>query len=195
MNERVDLPQWVSASEFARILDVNRSYISKLKTEGKLVTRELPEGRVQIDVLATYEVLRQGADPNRWHLAEWNERQRGLLRTKGEGDSFKVPSKNQTFWDAKTRAQMADAELKEIELAERKGLVCDRAGVESAAFEFARSAVNALLGATPRWAAAVSAESDLEVNRRFLHQQVLDVFAQIRAPELAGGSILFKVTE
>jgi hypothetical protein len=193
MNERVGLPQWVSASEFARIIGVNRSYVSKLKTQGKLVTRETDSGDVQIDVLATYEVLRQGADPNRWHLAEWNEKQRGILQSKGGGDSPKVPSKNKTFWDAKTRAQVADAELKEIEVATRRGLVCDVEGVESAGFEFARSALNALLGATPRWAAVVTLETNLEANRRYLETQVLETLAQIRAPKLAGKELSFEV--
>jgi hypothetical protein len=88
---------------------------------------------------------------------------------------------------------VADAELKEIEVATRRGLVCDVEGVESAGFEFARSALNALLGATPRWAAVVTLESNLEANRRYLETQVLETLAQIRAPKLAGKELIFEV--
>jgi hypothetical protein len=186
--DRADLANLVTQAEFARIIDCNRSYVAKLKKLGKLVLIKQEDGGELVDVQATHQVLADGADPTRWHLADWNRRQRELARNKGGGDSGKEPSKNKTFWEAKTRTQQADAELREIELAKERALLVDRAGVETAAFEFGRAVREAFMPLPARLAATLAGISDALEVRQLLEQEIRATLGSIRMPVVASGS-------
>ena len=186
--DRSDLANLVTQAEFARIIDCNRSYVAKLKKLGKLVLIKQQDGGELVDVQATHQVLADGADPTRWHLADWNRRQRELARNKGGGDSGREPSKNKTFWEAKTRTQQADAELREIELARERALLVDRAGVETAAFEFGRAVREAFMPLPARLASTLAGmENPIEI-RQLLEQEVRATLGSIRMPSLGGGA-------
>lgn len=71
-------PQFVSQAEFARMQVWSRSYVTQLKTEGRLVF----DAAGKVDVEASLELIGKTADPNRDDVKARHAENRGEKKTK-----------------------------------------------------------------------------------------------------------------
>ena len=119
------MTELVTQAEFARLLGINsRSYITKLKADGRLVMNG-----DQVDVEASRLRIIETADPNRDDVVIRWARERGQTSAL-IGDSPEETS----YASARARKEKAQADMAEMERDKRRGQLLDRAAVE-AAFE------------------------------------------------------------
>lgn len=104
--------QLLTQAEYARHRGVSRNAVARAIKEGRIV---LIDGRIDPAI----------AD------AQWqaNTRPRSDARSPGGGDHADARG---TFGTARTRRELAEASLAEIQLAEKRGELINRAGVEMA---------------------------------------------------------------
>ena len=98
--------QFATQSEFAALLGKDKSYVSRLKKNGRLVMVQTEEGE-RVDVEASKSRLAASADPSRTPQV-------------GEGNA---PAKTHhtSYNDARTRNELAKAQNAELDLAVKMG--------------------------------------------------------------------------
>ena len=79
---------------------------------------------------------------------------------RASGADIESAGDNPRFMDAKTRSEMARAELFELELATKRGALVNTSDIRRATFEKARIARDALMGLPSRLAPQLAAEND-----------------------------------
>jgi hypothetical protein len=83
-----------------------------------------------------------------------------------------------SFMSARTRMQIAVAELKELELGQRRGELVERTAVEAAAFQTYRQLRDACFGIPDRLCAQLAAEQSESGVRLVLEQELRGIFTQ-----------------
>lgn len=171
----------VSQAEFARRLNVARSYITKLKADGRIVLAE--DGGV--DVEASRRRIIETADPNRDDVVSRWAQQRGEtgIQPAGAGralieDDEEEAQRSSTYADARARKESAAADMAEMERDKLRGLLIERAAVE-AAVEDVMTTVRQSLEQQPSRIAPMLVGGDLDQIRATLKQEINSVLADM----------------
>ncbi len=106
-----------SQSQFANLIGVHKSHVTRMKQAGRLVL--LDNGMV--DVLLSKQRIAETADPARQDVAE--------RHAMGRGDTQASKNKTNGFNEAKTRRETAEAEMAEIKLGVARRELLDAAEV------------------------------------------------------------------
>ena len=130
-------PETMTQSAFARHMGASKSYVHKLKTEGRIVMT--PDGK-RVDVEASVVRVQETADPNRDDVAARWARARGkqlnIQRQAAEPeppeDDEADTSANESFASARARKMAADANVAELELRKLQGSLVEMAAVRKA---------------------------------------------------------------
>lgn len=184
----------VSQSEFARLLNVGRSYITALKAAGRLVMTE--DGKV--DVEASRQRISETADPNRDDVvSRWaaERGQTGLQATQEASASRNEQDDDEpatgTYAEARARKENALADMAEMERDKEKGRLIERVAVE-AAIEDVMTIVRQAVEQQPHRVAPMLIGQDLETARAILKQENYGMLAgmvkefQQRIRQMAG---------
>lgn len=130
-------PRTMTQAAFARHMGVSKSYVHRLKTEGRLIMT--PDGK-RVDVEASVARMQETADPNRDDVAARWARARGkqlnIQRQAAEAeppeDDEADTSANESFASARARKMAADANVAELELRKLQGSLVEMAAVRKA---------------------------------------------------------------
>lgn len=157
----------VSQSDFARELGISRSYITKLKADGRLVMTD--DGKV--DVEASRQRITETADPNRDDVVSRWAAQRG------ETVAPPPPPQNPddepatgTYATARARKENAAADVAEMERDKMRGLLIEREAV-AAAVEDVMTIVRQAVEQQPHRVAPMLVGRDLDAIRATLKQE------------------------
>lgn len=175
--------QYLSRSAFAELQGWNRSYITKLGHQGRLVV--CPENSKLVDVGATLAALLCAGSPGSDKLRKYHASMRGEkhvsahVKIDSAMDDGAVPvGVDPTYWKSKTRREGALANLAELELAVKMGHLVNRQRVEDVAFRNGRMLRDAVLGIPTQLAPVFASMTDaLEIEAKFskaLHQIFAD---------------------
>lgn len=172
--------------EFAALLGVSRSYITKLKADGRLVM----SGN-KVDVAASRILIAETADPNRDDVASRWAAQRASIPTALEEPEEESSPAAGTYADARARKEHAQADIAEMERDRQRGLLIERAAV-AAAIEDIMTAARQTLEQQPHRLAPLLVGHDLDYTRATLKQEINNVLADMardyaqRLRQLAG---------
>ncbi|MFA6121906.1 MAG: hypothetical protein WCT35_04835 [Sideroxydans sp.] len=120
-------------SKFAAIIGKDKGYVTRLKQAGRLVMVQTSKGE-RVDVEASQALLAKTADPA--HGGQDAKRGKGAEKAAGG-----------TYNDARTRNEMAKAQIAELDLAVQQGKLVDAEEARLFAADLAstfRSAIEAL---------------------------------------------------
>lgn len=125
----------LSQAAFAARLGVRRSYVTRLKQEGRLVMSA--DGQ-WVDVEASQARIAETADPGKVAVAERHAAARGAAvgdktppKTDADGDGEPAAG-TPDYQKARARREEANASMAEMELAERAGQLMETAAVRAA---------------------------------------------------------------
>ncbi|AHH52638.1 TPA: terminase small subunit [Pseudomonas aeruginosa] len=180
----------LTQSEFAARRGWSRAYVSKLKSQGRLV---LGEGG-KIDVEATEQLLAESSDPSKAGVAERHQRDRAdkgvhAHVTPTAPASLPTPSGGGSLNFQKARAHREHylALLAEDEFRKSRGELVEREVVDCAAFDVARSLRDLLMGLPTKVAGELVAISDpWEMEQRLtslIRVALEEAASQIQPPE------------
>lgn len=165
--------------EFAALLGVARSYITKLKADGRLVM----DGD-KVDVEASRKRIAETADPNRddvacrWAVQRGRETGIGASATPPPEDPEEDASAAFTYANARARKEHAQADVAEMERDKQRGLLLDRTAV-SAAVEDVMTTIRQALEQQPHRVAPMLVGHDLDYIRAALKQENNNVLAEM----------------
>lgn len=94
----------LSQAAFARHIGKDKGYVTRLKQAGRLVMLD----NNMVDVALSLQRIAETADPTRQEAVQ--------NRAQGVGDTQASKERSESFIDAKTRKEIAQAEMAEIEL-------------------------------------------------------------------------------
>ena len=100
--------QTASQSQFAKLIGVHKSHVTRMKQAGRLVILE----NGMVDVLLSKQRITETADPARQDVAERHAIERG--------NTIGSESKNASYNDARARRESAEAEMAEIKLGQAR---------------------------------------------------------------------------
>lgn len=166
--------------DFAELLGVARSYVTKLKADGRLVMT--PEGLV--DVEQSRDRISATADLNRDDVASrWAaQRDRAEAPAPDEPDAVKAPEVDTpaagTFAAARARKETAQAEIAEMERDKIRGLLIERPAIE-AAIEDVMTTVRQALEQQPHRVAPMLVGHDLDQIRATLKQENHSILSEM----------------
>ncbi len=178
----------VKQIEFAALLGVSRSYITKLKADGRLIM----DGD-RVDVEASRARIADTADPHRDDVASrWAERRDRAataaaiaLPLDDEDDLPEDPpatsalrSASSSYVDARARKEQAQADIAEMERDKTRGLLIERQAVE-AAVEDVMTTVRQALEQQPHRLAPLLVGQDLDAIRITLKQETANVLTEM----------------
>jgi hypothetical protein len=183
--------QFMTRAEFARDRGWNRSYVTKLGQQGRLV---LDSSEKLINVVATLARLSRTDDPakesvRQHHAAARVEKDVGAF-VKHDAPTLVEPSDKAAdpkYWGNKTRREGALAELAELELAKKRDELVERPRVEAMAFAAGRTLRDAVLGLPTQLAPTFTTMTDafeIEVKMRDALRQVFADAAKMTADDL-----------
>ena len=192
MNKTESDAQFLTRSDFARLKGWNRSYISKLGDQGRLVLS--PDGKL-VNVHATLALLDKSADPGKTHVAQRHAADRvdrdvgQYVRPDAPGDAEPsgAGSGDPGYWESKARRESALADMAELELQARLKKLVDRALVESTVEALHRTLRDALMGLPTRLAPEFSSMTDafeIEVKLRDALRALLTDLSKKTAQDL-----------
>lgn len=144
-------PTLVTQAEFAKLIDKNKSYVTRLKQAGRLVLTE--DGLVDLE--ASHARLAETADPGR----------------APQGGAGQPPVKVTSYNDARTRNELAKAQTAELELAVKQGKLVDADEARLFAADLAASFRAALEILPDRLAPELVALKDTEAVRAVLVEE------------------------
>ena len=165
----------VKQIEFARLLGISRSYITKLKADGRLVVTD--DGLVDVEL--SRALITETADPNRddvatrW-AAERTQKAAPAAATESEIDE---PA-SRTYADARARKEHAQADIAEMERDKQRGQLIERAAVE-AAFEDVMTALRQSLEQQPHRVAPMLVGLELDAIRATLKQEINGALSEL----------------
>lgn len=189
--------QFVSRADFARMRGWNRSYVTKLSQQGRLVLS--PDGKL-VDVPATLARLSESSDPGRAHVAARHAADRtekhvsAYVRPDAPSGDGVVPPKagadgvdESGYWKSKGRREAALAEMAELELQSKMGALVDRAKVEHAVESLHRMLRDNVLGLPTRLAPELASMTDafeIEVKMRTAIRALLEDLSKLTTQDL-----------
>jgi len=178
----------VKQIEFAALLGVSRSYITKLKADGRLIM----DGD-RVDVEASRARIADTADPHRDDVASrWAERRDRAATAAAIGlpldDEDDLPedppatsalrSASSSYVDARARKEQAQADIAEMERDKTRGLLIERQAVE-AAVEDVMTTVRQALEQQPHRLAPLLVGQDLDAIRITLKQETARILGEM----------------
>lgn len=178
----------VKQIDFAALLGCSRSYVTKLKGDGRLVMVG-----DQVDVEASRARILDTADPNRDDVARRWATQRGRpIAVSGEPDPLgaaeqpeiapedapRRDSATSSYVDARARKEQAQADLSEMERDKMRGVLIERVAVE-AAIEDVMTTVRQALEQQPHRVAPMLVGQDLDYIRATLKQETAAVLGEM----------------
>jgi len=157
----------VSQSEFARIIGVNsRSYITKLKADGRLV---MAGDRVSVE--ESIQRILETADPNRDDVvARWARGRRQASRPTPPEEKEEVKGES-TFVIARSRKEQAMADMSEMERDRKRGQLLGKNAVETA-FKDVLTTLRQSLEQYPNRVAPMLVGQDLNTIRALLKKEI-----------------------
>lgn len=189
-------PLHLKRAEFARQQGWDRSYITKLGKQGRLI---LSPDQKMVDVEATLAVLRKTDDPGKEHVRQLHaagrtEKHVGIHVKHDAPSDDELPAGNSadaTYWESKARRESALAELSELELAKKRGGLVELPRVEAIAFAAGRTLRDSVLGLPTQLAPVFASMTDafqIEVKMRDALRQVFADAAKMTADDLTRAS-------
>jgi hypothetical protein len=125
--------QVVSQAEFARLIGVERSYVTALKKAGRLVLNAI--GNVLVE--ESRRRIAETADPGKSGVVERHARnreeqnatvgQKNLPKTESDSSDGDEPVASPDYQAARARKELANAQLAEMEVREKAGELFDAA--------------------------------------------------------------------
>lgn len=168
----------VSFSEFARVLDVSPSYVTKLRDAGRLVLTGDGK-RVVVEASRVRIKETESGSPQHTAARESHARRRGAGNENGRDvdppDSPRSPETSRAYWERREAA--ARAQTREIELAKLRGELVETAVVRAAGIE-AGGVLRSTLENVPDQLAPLLAEGDPEREAR-IYAQLRDHIEQV----------------
>lgn len=180
-------PQYLTRAEFARARGWNRSYVTKLGQQGRLV---LDPTEKLVDVVATVARLRRTEDPSKESVRQRHAASRDGVDVPADtpsGDAGAVGT-DPKYWGNKTRREGALAELAELDLAKKRSELVDRKQVEAMAYAAGRTLRDTVLGLPTQLAPVFTTMTDsfeIEVKLRDALRQVFADAAKMTAEDLS----------
>lgn len=150
-------PGVVSSKEYAAQRGVSPSYISKLKRLGKLAPPALLSNG-DINVVLADQMLGNAPLLDDTPTAS----------SRGAGPNYA---------EERARREAADAQLKELKLADQRALLLTKADAGRATFDVFRALRDALLAISPRHAEELAAETSPRLVEHLLTKAITDVLA------------------
>ena len=166
------MSQALKQIDFAALIGVARSYVTKLKADGRLVLTA--DGRVDVD--ASCARIAETADPNRddvasrWAAARGRETGLQAPPATGDPDEGEGESASRTYADARARKEHAQADIAEMERDQKRGQLIERAAVEGA-FEDILTTLRQSLEQQPHRVAPMLVGLELDALRATLKQE------------------------
>jgi len=154
----------MNQSEFARHINADRSYVTQLKTAGRLI---MQEGKV--DVEASIKKIEETKDPSKAGVAERHAKERQTIKAKPEADNAKEIDSYQSSRSKKEKYAALQAQIayeKEI------GLLLVTQEAKSAVADGDAIIRNRLESLPDLLAPQLAAESDEQKIRAMLIDQV-----------------------
>jgi hypothetical protein len=184
---------FLTRAKFAELQGWNRSYITKLGNQGRLVLT--PDGK-QVDVRATLAKLSASSDPVKGYVADRHAADR-MERDVGQHTRHDAPADDAPegggesgYWVSKARRESALADMAELELEARLKKLVDRAQVEAAVEALHRMLRDQLLGLPTQVAPELAAMDDpfqIELKLRGALRTLLDDLSKLTAQGLQEG--------
>jgi hypothetical protein len=176
-----DQRRYVRRSEFAALQGWSKAYVTELGHKGRLVLG--PDSKL-VDVDATRALLQHSSDPARTSTRRRHSLGRlgrdlgaGVLPASSSAAAPGAGDSDPNYWCTKTRREGALAELAELELAQRRGVLVDRARVESMAYASGRMLRDTVLGLPTQLAPQIAAMTDVSEIEAKLRTAFRQVFA------------------
>lgn len=179
---------WVSRARYADMRGWNRSYVTKLGQQNRLVLSE--DGR-HVNVEATDRLLTQSADPGKAHVAQRHQIGR-VDRAVGQhirpdapifGDpppaARAADPDGDGYWSAKGRREKSLAQMAELELQERMKALVRRDQVVTATQAVHRMLRDSLLGMPTRLAPELAAMTDAFEVERLMREAISGILSDL----------------
>lgn len=167
------MPRWGTGADLARELGLSRQAVSKAEKSGRISK----SANDKFDLDAAKIQYRLHTDPEQ-QIKSLQQRSEILIPDRaGEftgGDAASLIA-------AKARREAAEAELSELELAEKRGQVMSVADHRRIIFVMARSMRDALLQIPSRSGSLLAAEGDATACRRIVEAEIRTALQQIAA--------------
>lgn len=191
--------RWGSGSELARELGITRQGVHKAEKSGRITRAanglfDLDAARIQFRLHTDPEqqlrsIQQRPETPTTFGVGG---SQAGASAAGGATDIV-VPERGVEFTGdaaalvaAKARREAAEADLAELELAEKRGAIMSSADHRAIVFRIARTLRDALLQVPARTAALLAAESDQAACQRILEAEIRAVLQQLQQIDRAG---------
>ncbi len=152
-------PETATLAQFARVMGVGRSYITKLKQHGRLV---LSDDGKRVLVEASKQRIKDTG---------------GAHKATDPEDGDETTPQTRAYWEKREAA--AKAELREIELAERRRELLPVTDIESAAADLGARLRAALENLPDQIAPALAAEHNEDRVRQMLIDHIDNVLSEI----------------
>lgn len=187
-----NLGQFVKRAEYARMRGWDRSYITKLQRQGRVV---LSADGTLVDWAATDTCIGVTSDPSKLGVQQrWADERAQQLPLDADPDqaattastapATAAPKLESSFHTARAEREHYNSQMARLEYEWVTGLLISRPRVEDAAHTIGRSLRDRVLGMAPRIApglAAISAPWELEKQLTAALRQVLDDVAAVGA--------------
>lgn len=174
--------QLLSFSEYAAHRKVSPAAVSQAVASGRITPVVDTRGRRRIDPEIADAQWSKNTDPLQSERAGGSNRG-AESPDGGEGGG----AKGSPYWDARTRRELAEAEMSEMKRRQMAGELCDVAGVRRAASGMGRVMRDSVMGVPSRLAPELAHLSDAwEIEQRLTAalRQVLDDLAKMTADDL-----------
>jgi hypothetical protein len=171
----------ISRGEFARKLSCSRTYVQQLIREGA-IPAEAINGDGITPLIALEGIHRLVSERSKIYApAEaWLKELGGPGQVK---PAKKAEGEKESIAEAKLRKAIAEANIKEIEVAEKRKTLVDAREVELEAFRMARQLRDAILAIPDRVASILAAETDEHTVRQTLDTEFRNVLMALATGE------------
>lgn len=176
----------VTQAEFARILGVERSYVTALKKAGRLVLNAI--GNVMVE--ESQARIAETADPGKASVAEMHAKKRGapnatgapeiLPKTESEDDQDDEPGRPD-YQAARARKELANAQLAEMEVRQKAGDLFDAAEALAIVADAGTVFRTALDSRRPLFVSQLAMMTDEAEIRVFIEEQDEHLLADLSA--------------
>ncbi len=173
------MARWGTGVDVARELGVSRQAISKAEKSGRL--SRAANGMFDIDAAKIQYKLH--TDPEQ-QLRSLQQKQSGEIAVVDRGLGLSEGGDAAALIAAKARRESAEAELAELELAEKRGQIMSVADHRRIIFVMARAMRDALLQIPSRSASILAAEGDATACRRIVEAEIRTAMRQLEKMEM-----------
>jgi hypothetical protein len=181
--------QWVNGAKLADELGITRQAVHKAEKSGRIM--RAANGLFNLE--AAKIQYRMNTDPEQQMRSLQQRPEKPVAELVVPDRPMEFAGDAQALVAAKARREAAEADLAELELAEKRGQIMSVADHKRIVFALARAVRDALLQVPSRAAALLAAESDQRACQRIVEAEiraVLQQLMQVEQPVEAGGAEL-----